>query len=570
MTRELGLWIFIAILALAARASNLEPLPLTNAEATEALGVLRLVQGEATTVANPLFSGLQYHLFTVFEASNMLARLPAALGGVLLCLTPIFARKQIRRGRALVFGLLMLISPVLWLMGRTADGATLAWAIALAAWFGWQNRTGSMLFVWVCLGLLLACGRDAVTPLLCIVIAQVVNQRWGAGVNALIEPQVTVRRNTFADYLALLLAFVLGATALWFNPAGLGSALNGITDWVDGVTNPPVAPMLINRLLSGFLLYEVLFVLLAVMGFVSAWLERDWHRELGWVAFIAIGLLLFLVNGSRTAASLAPIVIGCAALSARFVQFVFRQFQHSAENGTWPTEWTVMGLSSVLLMFAFLSLLQYAHQGQLAWLVSLVVAGLMIVGISLMFSVNGDVLAPVRGLVAAVGLCFTIYTLGNGYQLNFVRTDNPGEPYRASVAASDLNDLVAQLDQISVRAMGDHGAVPLKVDDKAPASLRWALRDQRFLSYGPPTSDSMMLLTPMGTQPNEQRVYVGDAFTVNTSSNLGNTNCRQIGDKTDCTPLAKWLAFRQITDIKSEQWTLWLSQDIAALASGVR
>ncbi|MCW1967033.1 MAG: hypothetical protein KIH69_002785 [Anaerolineae bacterium] len=570
MTRELGLWIFIAILALATRASNLELLPLTNAEATDALGVLRLVRGEAATVANPLFNGVQYHLFAVFEASNLLARLPAVLGGVLLCLTPVLARSQIRRGRALVLGLLMAFSPVLWLMGRTADGAILAWAIALAAWFSWQNRAGSTRLVWVCLGLLLACGRDAVPPLLCVVIAQVVNQRWGVGVNAPIDPSPSVRRNSSADYVALLLAFVLGATALWFNPSGLGSALNGITDWVDGITNPPAAPVLVNRLLSGLLLYEVLFIMLAVMGIVSAWLERDWHRELGWLVFIAVGLLLFLVNGSRTAASLAPIVIGCAALGARFIQFVFRQFQHSVENGTWPTEWTVMGLSSVLLMFAFLSLLQYAHQGQLAWLVSLVVAGLMIVGISLMFSVNGDVLAPVRGLIAAVGLCFALYTLGNGYQLNFVRADNPGEPYRTHVASSDLNDLVQQLHQISVRALGDPGAVPIRVDDKAPASLRWALRGQRFLSYGPPASDSQMLLTPMGTQPNEQRVYIGDAFTVNTSSNLGNTNCRQIGDKMDCTPLAKWLAFRQITDIKSEQWTLWLSQDVAALASGVR
>ena len=567
MTRELGLWFFIAILALAARASNLETIPLTNAEAVDALGVLRLVQGEAATLANPLFSGLQYALFSVFDASNMLARLPSAFAGALLCLTPAIVRHQLGRGRALAFGGLMALSPLLWMMSRTADGAIWAWAIALGAWFCWQNVERRLALI--CLGLLLACGRDAVAPFLCILVAQVVQHRWRNVIDPF-EAEAPLKSMSSIDYFAFILAFALGATALWFNPAGLGSALNGISDWFTALVGGSDAPIAVNRLLSGLWLYEILFLLAAAMGFITAWLERDWQRELGWLAFIGFGLALFLVNSSRTAASLAPIVIGCAALAARFVLSIIGQLQTSVQQGTWQTEFTVMGLSTVLLMFAFLSLLQYSNQGQLAWLVSLVVAGLMIVGISLMFSVNGDVFAPVRGLIGAVGLCFVIYTTGNGYQLNFVRADNPGEPYRFSIAASDLNGLVAQMDQISVRATGDRGALPIKVDEKAPPALRWALRAERFLTYGASSGDSMILLTPLGTQPNDQRAYIGDAFTINTSSNLGNTNCRQIGDKMDCTPLAKWLAFRQITDIKSEQWTLWLSQDVAALASGVR
>lgn len=567
MTRELGLWFFIAILALAARASNLETIPLTNAEAVDALGVLRLVQGEAATLANPLFSGLQYALFSVFDASNMLARLPAAFAGALLCLMPAIVRHQLGRGRALAFGGLMALSPLLWMMSRTADGGILAWAIAVGAWFCWQNAARRLALI--LLGLLVACGRDAVAPFLCILVAQVIQHRWRNVIDRF-EVEAPLKSASSIDYFAFILSFVLGATALWFNPAGLGGALNGIADWFTGLAGGSEAPIAVNRLLSGLWLYEILFLLAAVLGFIVAWLERDWQRELGWLAFIGLGLALFLVNGSRTAASLAPIVIGCAALAARFVLSIIGQLQTSVQQGTWQTEFTVMGLSTVLLMFAFLSLLQYSNQGQLAWLVSLVVAGLMIVGISLMFSVNGDVFAPVRGLIGAVGLCFVIYTAGNGYQLNFVRADNPGEPYRFNIAASDLNGLVAQIDQISVRATGDRGALPIKVDEKAPPALRWALRAERFLTYGASSGDSMILLTPLGIQPNDQRAYIGDAFTINTSSNLGNTNCRQIGDKMDCTPLAKWLAFRQITDIKSEQWTLWLSQDAAALASGVR
>jgi hypothetical protein len=568
MTRELGLWIFIASFALATRASGLNTLPLSDAEANEALAVLRIFGGDTAALANPFVSGLQYVLFSVFDASNLAARLPSAIGGVLLCLTPAMLRQQLGKGRALMLAGILLISPTLWFVSRDANGGAFAWALALASIFFWLNERKRL--ATVAFGLFLACGKDVLPALFCVVPAILAQMKWGTKSQK--SPSLVNAQPSHATLWGLtLLTFIFGATALWFNPLGIGGAFNGMADWVVNLAKlSKTGGLSFSRLFNGFWLYEIFLFIVAVSALALTWLRKPWQSEIFWHVLAVMGLILCLLDNSRTPSSLIPIIIGCAGLASHVLVEQFTYFYARFTQNNWHVPITVMGLTSVLLSFGFLTLLQYAHSGQLGWLIYLLVVLLMLIGICMLFAVNGDLFTSLRGLVGAFGLCAFIYTFGNGYQLNFIRHTNPGEPYRPQVASSDLNLLSAQIDQLSTRATSDVNALPIVVDDNAPPSLRWVLRDQRSIVYGLAAGSNGIVLTPFGSQPNDQRVYVGDAYTLQNSSNLGNLNCRQIGEKLDCTPYAKWLAFRHISDVQSTQWILWVSQDTASQASGIR
>ncbi|MCS7060663.1 MAG: hypothetical protein RMN25_05805 [Anaerolineae bacterium] len=595
-TFEGGLWVAVMGIALLARAWALGGAPLNDWEAVRALQALALARGEIVSPANPLFAALQAVFMSVFGADDTTARWLPALAGTLLCGLPALLRRKLGAIRALAFGALLALSPTLWFIARQSDGAQLAWSLAFGAWALWVGGAEPWRrpLGWLLAGLLLACGADAVTPALTVVIALAAGRQL-AGV-----------RPSVSDAGLAAAAWVLGATAFSLRLAGLGDVFNGYALWFAGLVESAPAdlsahgmPISMLRAMAGFLLYETLIWPAAVVG--AALLIWDVVRPpqvtasspstlngltagalLPWVAWIGAGGLLWLVTAAHSVDGLAPVGIGCAALAAVAVE---RLTYGLADCRNAAVVSAVAGMVAVMMVYGYLGLLLYAGQGQSTWLLAPLIAATMIAGIALATTLTWDVQTALAGVALAAGACLLVHTVGVGARLNHVRPDNPAEPYRSSAMLSGARDLRELMLEIGARASGEPRALSIELPESAPPAVRWLVRDWPRARLVVQPGVAELVLTPA---PVDQRSiplqtdnpYIGSAFDVSAATSIRSAPCAEIAN---CYPLARWLMLRTLdagipdagipdagTHSSSQltRWVLWLRQDVASRYSG--
>lgn len=552
VTREVALWCAVALLASAPRLVRLDFL-LTNAEAAMALTSLAALQGGPAVFSNPLFGWLQMLLFAIFGASEVSARLIPALSGVVLCLLPAALRPQLGRMRALIFAALLALSPTLWFVSREMSGAMLAWTLAFAAHCAWRAHRPALAAM--AFGALLATGQDAIPPLIVTVLASLV-----------VTPRDAIRFSARAAAI-MLSVFVLSATALLMRPAGLGDAFNGYALWVR--TLGVAEPISTGRLMFGLMTSELVALVGAAFALAALSRSRALVRaEAAWLVWVATGFGLLIVIAGRTAALLTPLVIGMAGLASAAYDALFASVQRRA---TWRREGAVAGVAFVLLIYAGLGVWQYAGQGRSAWLISVVIAALLIVALVAAGSLSLDYGVPLRGVALAGVAVLSLYSLGAGIQMNHVRPHNPAEPYRPQAAALGLAALQESIRLTSIRATGEPNALALHVAGDAPAALRWALRDQRSFDVSEDAGSPGVVLTPAPAKPNVAGNFIGTAYEVTTQAPLNEVRCVGLPQGGfDCLPLARWLAFRSVDGVRADLWVFWLRDDVAKRASGER
>jgi len=552
VTREAALWCAVVILASAPRLARLDFL-LTNDEAAAAMASLAALRGEPVIFANPLFGWLQTLIFAIFGATEPSARLIQALSGIGLCLLPVALRPQLGQTRALLLAGLLALSPTLWFVSRESGGAMLAWTLAFAAHCAWRADRPSLTAV--LLGVLLASGSDAVAPAIVMAVASAVTRPFDA---ARALPRAAP---------AAGVAFILAATGLLVRPSGLGDAFNGYAAWAQSLWFPD--PLSMGRLMVGFLTSEPVAWVGALFAVVMVARARLLTRsDAAWLAWAVVGLFVLAAATNRSAASLAPVVIGCAGLAARAYDALLAYAQRRAD---WRREGAVAAATFVLLTYAGLGVLQYAGQGRSAWLISVLVAGLLILALVAAGSLAGDFGSPLRGVALAGTATLVLCALGAGAQMNLVRPYNPAEPYRREAAAPGLEALRDSIRQLSARAVGEPDALAVQIAGDAPPALRWALRGQRNLIVGEGPSDADIVLRPTPAKPQSPGNFIGAAYDVVTRAPLSEVRCAGLPQGgMDCLSLARWLAFREVDDVRAERWLLWLRDDVAQKASGRR
>jgi hypothetical protein len=552
VTREAALWCAVAILASAPRLVRLDFL-LTNAEATVAMTSLAALRGEPVFFLNPLFGWLQTLIFAIFGATEPSARLIQALSGVGLCLLPAALRLQLGRTRALLLAGLLALSPTLWFVSRESGGAMLAWMLAFAAHCAWHRDRPTLTAV--LLGVLLASGSDAVVPLIVTMAASVVARPFDA---ARLPPRATP---------VVGVAFILAATGLLMRPSGLGDAFNGYATWVRSLWSAD--PLSAGRLMLGFLTSELVAWVGAIFALAMFARARQLTRsDAAWLAWMVIGLLLLVVVTSRSAASLVPVMIGCAGLASWAYDTLFASVQRWAD---WRREGAIAGVTFVLLMYAGLGVLQYAGQGRSAWLISALVSGLLILALVAAGSLGMDYGPPLRGVALSGIAVLLLYVLGAGVQMNLVRSHNPAEPYRREAAALGLETLRDSVRQMSARAMGEPDALAVQIAGEPPPALQWALRGQRNLILAEGPSNAGIVLTPAPAKPQSPGSFIGTVYDVVVWAPLSEVRCTGLPQGgMDCLSLARWLAFRETSDVRTERWLFWLRDDVAQKASGRR
>jgi hypothetical protein len=548
LTRETALWCAIALLAILPRALGLDH-PLANTEAANALLAHHAAQGATVAFPNPLFSALQTVLFAVLSDSNASARLISAIAGVVLCLLPITLRVRIGRTRALWMGALLALSPTLWFASHQSSGAMLAWTLAFAAFCVWGRRP------WlngVLVGALLACGQDAVTPFIVVLVALLVSGRVRFELAAMTRMA-----------LAAGLSFVVLSSAFLLRPQGIGDAFNGVALWAQSITAAAAFP--ISRLAAGYALNDTLLLVTGIAGAIVLMVQRQFTRdEWAWAAWAGAGLALLVVVQDRDATMLVPVAIAGAAFAAAALDALV----HATGRDAWTRFGVAGALAFMLCVYAGMGLRQYAGLGQASWLLPLVVALLLMLAIVAGGSLIGDAQPVARGLLAGVLGAMLLHTLGAGLQMTLVKPDNAAEAYRADAAENGLVGLNEMIRLMSMRATGEPHAMTVKLPEDAPAALQWALRAQNKDAQAGQPAPAM--LTRDGVKPMTGN-YIGHAYPIASTARLDGVGCKpQPQGGADCLPLARWITFRDAGAHQMENWVFWVRDDLAQEASGNR
>ena len=575
ISREQLLWAGIALIAVASRLVYLDFAPLNNVEAATSLRALALLQDGNTFVntaitanpsagisaINPLFTALQAFLFAIFGPTDLTARLVPALAGIVFVLLPWTQRATMGASKALWMGLFLALSPTLWFVSRQADGASLAWMLAVATYSAWRlsaqprYQVSGPIISGVCCGLLLACGQQAISPLLVV------------GAARLVSPAVPIDWRKFGPAAAISL--VLGSTALLFRIAGLGDVFNGIAGWWQQLTQP--GPFVIGRLLMGLAIYEPLLYLSAIAGVVWLIVHRQpWRGEWVNLARMGVGLILLVLLQGRQPDILVPVIMGLAGFAAGGADAIARNIR---EHAVPRYEGSLTCISFVLFLLGGVAFRQYASSGDTTWLLLITVAVLFNLALLAFGNLLQGFGVGLRAIAMAAGLMLVLHTTSAAIQLNHVRPTNPAEPYVIAPAALETRTLAQTVQTISIRAYGESSAIKLDGAADTPASVRWTLRDQSGSTLRGASEDSAAALTPIGQRPGSAEsniAFVGSSFVVQRSLNLNAVRCTPAGDRTDCSAIARWIAFREAGTPSLTQCIFWLRGDVAALASGSR
>jgi hypothetical protein len=373
-------------------------------------------------------------------------------------------------------------------------------------------------------------------------------------------------------------ALVLGSTGLLLRPAGLGDVFNGLATWWQQVITP--GDYVTGRLLMGLAVYEPLIYLTALVGFVRLLMPRTinqvFSKNLVYGALrneavalvrIAMGLALLLIMQGRQPSNLIPLIVGLAGLASYGANAISNNISAYAQL---KREGSLMLISLVLCLFGGLAMRQYASSGETSWLLLLVVAVVFTLALVAFGNVLGELSIGLRAVACALALVLGLHTLATAVQLTHTRPTNPAEAYAIAPAPEELRTLAETVVNASTRAYGEPNVIALNLAESAPPSLRWALRHQTQLSIKAGNADSASALMPESQRPQGEAAFVGSAFAVQRSANLSAARCNTLSDRLDCTSLARWLVFREAGTPKTDVWVLWLRNDVAALASGVR
>lgn len=540
LTRERAAWGAIAIFAAVTRF-GVSGTPLSNGEAESALRALALLRGEAVTLLNPLFETTQAALFALFGASDLAARLPAALAGVALCLLPLLLKPALGSAQALLMAALLALSPTLWFVAQNGSGASVAWTLAVLALSFAQRAQWTA--AGASTGVLMSCGYDAVLPALIALFTLILR-----GYARRLEG------STFG--IAVVVGFLLASTGLGWRWQGIGDAFDGYARWGAALGDP--RELSFERLFAGFALDDLLLWTIGLVGLALALLRRplsDFSRDhLALLGFGVVTCVLF-----PEPANVMPLAFGLSAFGGKLLR---RVLDASAEEPTRELTLTTTAVTLLALAFGALGLRQYGN-GQLSGAFSAVIAFAVVLGL---FALGGLWMAygsVSRGIALAVLVALVGYSLWAGLRQTWVNAANPAEAYRAEAIQPGLGALTRTLRVLSTRATGEPAALQLSVPDDAPAALRWALRewttdDERTASA---------FLTPGGAPPPTRASLVGHTFEVLKQAGLSEIRC---GASVGCLPLARWVAFREGGNAQPTRWTLWIRSETALRASGYR
>jgi uncharacterized protein (TIGR03663 family) len=519
LTVERAAYIAIFLIAAGIRLAQLALRPLAPAEAADALGAWRWLQGDASwqVSASPLVFGLNLWTFGLLGTTDALARLWPALLGACLPLLVYPLRERLGRAGALVAALLLALSPHLVFFSRylsgdsaVAFGALLA-LVSLARYAEGREARWFILGA-VALGALLTAGHNAYLALVGLASLYFA---WSPELRekGFSWPAGEVARR---GLLSLALAFILAATAFMRRWDGVGDAANLLARWLAGF-RLAWGEYPFHWLLWRLLLDEPLLAIGGLAGLVVLWRgrRRGFGFEAGLVAWAGGTLLVASLRSARLPGDLTVTLVPLALLTGPMLVRFLERFDWR-EDGRETL--ILLGAVLILAVMAFLWLAGYGQTGDRDYLLAFLAPVIILLGIVLSYAYwfRWEKTWLALGLAGLLILALVTVSLAWVSNQDADLTRRPAILWETS--ANDVGDLVDQVKMLSAQRVGDQYEIPLLVVGDPPNPvLAWYFRhfrQVRFVAGVSANPTSPAIITTGETLPTLGERYVGSRFPV--------------------------------------------------------
>jgi hypothetical protein len=576
VTLEVLIYVALACLALTLRLVQLGHAPLDDAEAHQALAALRTANdrapGEALVARSPLTFALNALSFATLPPSNMAARLPVALAGVLLCLSPALWRRYLHPLPPLIASLLLTISPVTLLAARTLS--PVVWTMLLAIVTPWlvlrfvetrDPRWAVMATAGLAAMIFLAepAGFLTVAALgFGVNFAWLIDDDPETDLNAAIRRLIREWPWTNGLIAAGIMIGLVGTSFFWF-PAGLTNIGNTLWEGLRGFIVRPDDGLIAQPIWVG-LRYETV---LWVFGLVAAYraVRTGGFFERALVGWALAGTLWALGYAGATSAHALWLTVPVTML----VALAITDWITEKASGFWNVPgwgvplhalltvalWMILGINLVLLGKRLLIDLPYQvddlrellrvlvrgvysestdfaggkveqvevqpniyvfayilRQIQKFMLVSSLVPLLNAVLFFLAGSLWGA-RAGWRGFALGTLAAGLLFSMGIGGRAGLVNPGDPRELWYVHPVTDDVHELRATLREMSLRNTGEPRLIEVAALVPQDGALAWALRDYpntTFVEGVGPEITSPVVIMPWRYPPPEMGAdYIG-------------------------------------------------------------
>jgi len=565
LTVEHVLYLLILIVASILRLVELDFVPLSPGEASEAIAVWNFWQPGSIDLEfiSPVYFTLTALFTQIAGFSDAVMRFVPVLFGIGVVLLPLTIRHRTGKIGALVASLFLALSPALVHISRTAGGQSVAIFSGLLLFISWIRfqESKSETWFWI-LAVALALGLTS-DPLffsitLSLFAAWVVH--YYAGPHLLLDEDGTRRfwfqpgRRLARDGLILfLVVFVLLATAFLMATRGIGATADLFAGWLGKFFRLTETRSLISPFTAVSRIEFVLLILGIPSLIWAARKEKALPIFLGyWISF---GLLLMLLQpGSIN--NIFILVLPGYLLIGNFADNVFRKFSR------WPNLFVflvmVVGGSigfTNFIRFGRLTSFQLAGAGSFHLLLVFTVIVLAAIAATIIWSWSEQQISA--GLFSGIVLFLLLGMWSNAWWLSHAGGSDTREPFIGTATDESLRLMAANLEDISWQLTNSKNGLQIASTVDTP-SLRWYLRDIDGLAYTSTLTRVEMkqaLITPVQDLPTLANQFVGTEYAILRSETELQLDWRQA---------LSWWLFREVqTPIQKERVIFWLRADLA-------
>ena len=571
-----GLYLLPLILAGVLRLVNLDAIPLSPAEASNALSAWQLWQPTTVTTSatSSAYVSLTGLLIPVLGSTDAVARLIPALAGIGLVLLPWLMRRWLGTVGTLVAGLLLAVSPTVVLAGRTADGTMIglfAGGLCMVAWLRYQEQgekwwlfaaatalalglTSSPLFY----GLLLTLG-----------LAYLAQARLGPPIfyteqlddeeQVVYAPAPTnwPNRDEWRTTLILLGATLLGLSTLflWYLP-GLGVTASLPVMWLRQISFQGELLQWVEPILA-LGRYELILLLFGAAAILwSTWQGQPFPTFfIYW--FTGILLLIFIQRGNLD--NVLLLTLPGYLLVGLFFNHIW---SIPAPNWRWP----LAGLLFLLGLMAYINLNYYSRvaaanadlQTNLIRTIVLIVLGLA----TIIYLARFSPMMVAQGVMAGILPLLLLFTWGTTWWLTQQAANDPRERWVREGTDDDI-PLLAQLSQeLALQATNSQFDLTVYSTVDSPV-LRWYMRNFSGYEVGEALPDELttdLVITAADSDAAAPATYLVSEYGL-LRQGLGTQEAEYQGDF--FATLRWWFFHESPMPINEQKINVWLRTDLA-------
>lgn len=554
-----GLLGLILLAAAVLRFANLGQIPLSDAEAAQALAVWHFWQPEAMTavVGSPAYFSLTAVLTQLFGYGDGVMRFVPALFGLGLVYLPWLLRHRLGTQGALVTAVLLAISPLNNIAARTAGGdsiALFALLLLFVAFIRYQETAaaGWLYTLFVALGLGLTSSAVFYSGLATLLLAWLVHSRLGLSL-FIAGWQVRPTQTNWRKATAVGgIIFFLVSTLFLLHLPGLGASARLAGDWFQQFGGAfTLDPLLaVAR-------YEPVIIVVGLLA-------------IGWAIWRSQPLALFAVywlSGCLILMLLQRNFLGNAVLITLPAALLIGIMT----NAVWQRRWdwfsgsvALVGAISALVLIVNISrlgrILQQTPQEASGYLMVILLITL-IVGMVLYFVASEDSTAVYQGSLLALLAFFVIYQWGTGWWLGQHGANDPRERWVQSGTDLAIRELTETVETISFQLANSDTQLKVATTLDAPA-LNWYLRDFALLerlNTLPLTPTQQVIITPEEPESPLSASYNGTDFAVRRSEPMPPAT----PSETAVYDTFRWWFFHESTAVAPvERAIVWVRTDL--------